>query len=106
MKVVICGCADCKKMIEVPISSALLFKKVTCPYCKQVYRVTEELNPHSKLPMYLASFVGILSTLPMNRDSYLFLPVFIFSIVISYFMIRFIMYALGYFKVYLERFYL
>lgn len=106
MKVVKCVCEECKKGIDVPISSALLFRKVTCPHCKQVYRVCEELNPHSKVPMYLATFVGILCTLPMNRDTYFFIPLFMVIIAVSYFMIRFIMYAMGYFKVYLQRFYL
>ncbi|MBE6114757.1 MAG: hypothetical protein E7191_06710 [Erysipelotrichaceae bacterium] len=106
MKVFKCSCVECKKGIDVPISSAILFKKVKCPHCRQIYRISEELNPNSKMPMWLATAVGILSTVGMEKDSMLFLPIFITTIVISYFLLRFIMYATGYLKVILTRFYL
>ena len=106
MKVFKCSCVECKKGIDVPISSAIFFKKVKCPHCRQIYRISEEMNPNSKVPMYGATAVGILSTVGLERNSWMFLPIFITTIVLSYFLIRFMMYSIGKLKVILTRFYL
>lgn len=100
-----CECQYCKKEFETDIMKVLFFRKVTCTNCENFHAVVEGSNKYGTLPGYLAAFFGIIATIGMPERNFLFFAIFTLTTLVSYFVIRYFLYATKKFKVYLTKWY-
>ena len=100
-----CECQYCKKPFKTDINKVLFFRKIICPSCENIHSVVEKENEHGTLPGFGAGIIGILCSIWFDRGTPIFYISFIVSFLVSYFFIRYYVYASKRFKVYLTKWY-
>ncbi len=100
-----CECSYCKNVFETDIWKVMFYRRITCPKCENYHAIVELNNRHGTWPAYLAALLGILATIMMERGTVAFYATFAIVMLVSYFILRYLCYATGYFKVYLTKWY-